>query len=1040
LPTAASDPEAELQKELQAMFEVDSQEHLQTYFQLAQQLNAASWVADIQTIYRAIHTIKGSAVTVGADAVLHAAMVLEDLLSDLRYLEIAPPLEDGQLHRMLLEAGELLGSCLQFSSTEADTRSAIEPTVNRIKTLHESIQLQYIPNWDELTQVHQEFAEQGFDLVILELEMAINQLPEQDIPHPTVTTAAQVLAQLQQIGQDLQLAEDWSTLLDRATQLQHIPVANVWRQQWPVYFDLLKHCAKQSGQLTPAQQDRLTALSSTLSSLDLNPLPESLTLAEPLASPTKEEPSGGLDVALVPELNAELDVDLDFSFDDLPLDLDLASMASVIPEESAIDTANSVGHQIANLGTTEPDEFADFDDAFLEAADQMDFDGLLALNLDEPEVAEQKTLSLELDQMIDPKQTLPGLFPALEQTVEPRSSSTSETVAETFGERKRDIKIPVPLERLDQSSQRVVETLLTARSAFNETSTLQTQLAQLTVLTQESVQYISRLRQLQDDYALLRDLSDQQESTSGVSLERYRQGYTTINRLLENILRMSELGAELEGISQQTVGSLRQLNHNISQLKDGIETSRLIPFRNLTLRARAILRDLTNRYGKPVHLEIKGEQIELDAGVIQQLEPVLLHLLRNAYDHGIETTDERLNQGKPVQATIAIALERRGNLYRLFLRDDGRGIDGQKIGQLAQKRGFALTQTQTAADLLTVLCQPGFSSRSTVSEVSGRGVGMDVVAEKIASIGGHLHLETQWGQGTTFIIEIPAPQLLVSCVLLQVGEHTVALPTDDILETMMAGAMQIQSPATDQQHWQITTERGTAPGYALATFWQQSLTELAETAICIRTRTSVFESSAEVWLLADDLLGQEELLIQSLPHPLVSPAGLLGVSLQPDGRLLSVLDPVTLADSFATGKPVVIPSQEEGDSIPRVDATQTILVVDDAALMRRRLESSLNTYGYMTFTCSDGQEAWQWLQVNGTPDLMITDVEMPHMDGFTLIDRCRQSDMNMPILVVSSRLSEEWGKEAERLGANDYLNKGFSTPDLLNRVKACLEE
>ena len=188
---------------------------------------------------------------------------------------------------------------------------------------------------------------------------------------------------------------------------------------------------------------------------------------------------------------------------------------------------------------------------------------------------------------------------------------------------------------------------------------------------------------------------------------------------------MSELGAELEGTTQQTVGSLGQLNRNISQLKDGIETSRLVPFSNLTLRARAILRDLTNRYGKPAVLNIKGEQVELDAGVMQQLEPALLHLLRNAYDHGIESMDERLSQGKPVEATIQITLERRGNLYRLLLQDDGRGIDGQKVSRIAQEQGFALTQTQTSADLIAVLCQPGFSSRSTVSEVSGqrRGYG-----------------------------------------------------------------------------------------------------------------------------------------------------------------------------------------------------------------------------------------------------------------------------------------------------------------------------
>ncbi len=1024
----SSDPEAELQKELQAMFEIDSQEHLQTYFQLAQQLNPSSWVADIQNIYRAIHTIKGSAVTVGADAVLHAAMVLEDLLSDLRYLEDAPPLEDGMLHRMLLEAGELLGSCLQLSGPEA--QATVVPTVNRIKTLHEQIQLQYLPNWDELTQVHQEFAEQGFDLVILDLEMAVNQLCDPSVPAQTLVTAEQMLAQLQQIGQDLQLAEDWSRLLDSATQLKQYPSTDLWRQQWPIYFDLLKHCAKQSGQLTPEQQEMWATLTTAL-----------LEAPSPDASPDREtSPNLVADSALA--LGPDLDLDPDISFDDLDLEADLSfgdlelDLETTAPEASTpSDLVSPSLHEnqiadleLANLNDmADLDDMADLSDEFLTEADDLDFDSLIELDLGTTHISENENLSVELEDIVDPKTTLPGLFPNLEPSATPAPLSPTTDV-------KRDIKIPVPLERLNQSSQQVVETLLTARSAFNESSALQVQLAQLTALTQESAEYISRLRQLQDDYALLRDISDVQDSDSGVSMERYRQGYTTINRLLENILRMSELGAELGGISQQTVSSLGQLSRNISQLKDGIETSRLVPFSNLTLRARAILRDLTNRYDKPARLEITGEQVELDAGVVQQLEPALLHLLRNAYDHGIEPMEQRLQQGKPVQATIQMTLERRGNLYRLLLQDDGQGIDAQKVSQIAKERGFALTQTQTAADLVAVLCQPGFSSRSTVSEVSGRGVGMDVVASQITNIGGRLHVDTQVGQGTTFIIEIPAPQLLVPCILLKVGERIVALPTDDVQETMMVGATQLQPPQEEGKlQWQLSTESGMASGYTLAAFWHES-TNVSDTAICVHLSV---EDDNDVWLIADDLLGQEELLIQPLPHPLVSPPALLGVSLQADGQLLSVLDPVELAQTLATRQPQASRVQNETNTTLS-EGVQTILVVDDAALMRRRLESSLNTYGFTTFTCSDGQEAWQWLQANGTPDLMITDVEMPNMDGFTLIDRCRQSNMEMPILVVSSRLSEEWGKEAERLGANDYLNKGFSTPELINCVKTHL--
>ena len=1036
LPPAplGSDPEAELQKELQAMFEIDSQEHLQTYIHLAQKLTPASWVADIQNIYRAIHTIKGSAVTVGADAVLHAAMVLEDLLSDLRYLEEAPALEDGQLHRMLLEAGELLGSCLELSSRR-DTETSVEPTVNRIKTLHEQIHLQYIPNWDELTQVHQEFAEQGFDLVVLELEMAVNQLSDHGIPSQTAATARQMLDQLQQIGQDLQLAEDWSTLLSSAAQLQQISVATLWRQQWPQYFDLLKHCAKQSGQLTPTQQETLTAL--IAEQADASLLAESL----PTAEPAQVDSVQGIDMA------ADLDLDTDFSLDpldaeadldltamapDLTLDLpdlalDLEAMSPDLLETPTLSTPDLNIGLTANMEIADLDEMADLSDEFLEDATEVDFTSFLELDLEESGSAVEEKILAAPGQTSDPTPALPGLFPAPEQNQTPRPAAASTP------DIKQDIKIPVPLKRLNQSSQQVVETLLTARSAFNKSSTLQTQLSQLTSLTQESAQYISRLRQLQDDYALLRDISDVQESDSGLTLERYRQGYTTINRLLENILRMSELGAELEGVSQETVGTLGHLNRNITQLKDGIETSRLVPFRNLTLRARAILRDLTNRYGKPALLEIKGEQVELDAGVVQQLEPALLHLLRNAYDHGIESMEERLNQAKSIEATIQITLERRGNLYRFLLQDDGRGIDGEKVSKIAQERGFALTQTQTPSDLVAVLCQPGFSSRSSVSEVSGRGVGMDVVANQIANIGGRLQIETQLGQGTTFIIEIPAPQLLVPCILLQVGERTVALPTDDIQETMMASSMDIQPPPGNDLQWQISTERGDASGYSLSAFWNKS-SVLSDTTICVRTRPSSQQNARDVWLVADDLLGQEELLIQPLPAPLVSPQALLGVSLQADGRLLTVLDPIALATTLATHKPIALAEPEHTPSPTLADTVQTILVVDDAALMRRRLESSLNTYGFVTITCSDGLEAWQWLQANGTPDLMITDVEMPNMDGFTLIDRCRQSGLTMPILVVSSRLSEEWGKEAERLGANDYLDKGFSTPELINRV------
>jgi CheY-like chemotaxis protein len=307
---------------------------------------------------------------------------------------------------------------------------------------------------------------------------------------------------------------------------------------------------------------------------------------------------------------------------------------------------------------------------------------------------------------------------------------------------------------------------------------------------------------------------------------------------------------------------------------------------------------------------------------------------------------------------------------------------------------------------------------------------MDVVAHQIAAIGGKLRLDTEMGKGSTFSIEVVAAQLLVSCVLLRVGDRTVALPTTDLLETVLLSTIESKL-VKDRSHWQITTAAGVSPGFSLASYWQEFSTFLPEYAIGLRCR---LEDNSAVWLIADDLLYQSDLSINPLPSPLMPPDGLLGVSLQPDGRLISVLDPIALTD--------VLQSQARNDTpTPKSTietTTTTILVVDDAALMRRRLSASLTTAGYVVHTCGDGLEALKWLETNELPAMMITDMEMPNMDGLTLIDRCRQTGIEIPILVVSSRLSEGWSNEAKRVGANNYLNKGFTTDQLLTTVRDLL--
>jgi chemotaxis protein histidine kinase CheA len=1018
--------EEQLQSELREMFVVDTQQHLASYFDIVKRLNAASWATDIQHIYRAIHTIKGGAVTVEADGMLYGATVLEDLLSDLRYLEIAPDLTDGVLIKMLLEAGELLASTMEVNATGELAAQRVAPTTDRLQAMQGQIKQLYLLEWNEQKQLHQEFADEGFDLVVLELEISVERMTD-GVSEKMRQGGVSTVEQLLQIGQDIELDSSWhQVLVDFQSWLLRAD-ALTWRSQLLGYLGILKECVRNSGILDDRLQANLAALYGSYLS------EERLT--------NDHAPSE--DWLADDEL-----VDLDFEtyalFDDLLASENLNHPELLdAPAEGLAEDCDS------------PDDFELFDES-LELLDEAlatcnvsdasdaeefsaDFSGLLD-DWDDEDVTITQADGFELDFILADERDLELTAAATTDEVEDYAILDEILVNDdlfvpvtpaqaTNLDARRQIQVPVPLERLDRAAQQVADTLLSARGVMNLSQQLQAQLVQLAELTNDSTQFIAHLRQLQDDYALLRQYSN--EPSSNVSIERYRQGYTSINRLLENILRMSELGREIEISTQQTTNSLVGLDRHILNLKDRIESSRLVPFRNLTMRARAILRDLTNRYDKPAELVIDNESIELDAGVVQQLEPVLLHLLRNAYDHGLESPTIRQVKGKSPTGKIRISLKRRGNVYILEIGDDGAGINASEIARKAQVKGFGLTNTGTAAGLLAVLCQPGLSSRDAVSEVSGRGVGMDVVASQVEVMGGKLSLQTVLGQGTTFFVEVPAPQLLVSCVLLQVGDRTIAIPTEEVLETILIDNRAIKTATA----WQIPLANSLVTAWDMNSYWQQPVATLGETAIAIRSRWHSFQQQAE-WLIADDLIGQVELLLSPLPHPIVPPTGMLGVSLQPDGSLISVFDPGAVLNKLRFQ--VTVPDTGRAAQNVSVAVTQ-ILVVDDAALMRRRIESSLNNHGFATHSCGDGVEALQWIEANGAPTLLITDIEMPQMDGFTLVDRCRQQGLQMPIVVVSSRLSEEWSREAKRLGANHYLNKGFKTNELLDTVRSLLQ-
>lgn len=1112
--------EIELQQELRQLFDLDTQKYIQVYLTTVQQLQPSTWKADIQQLYRAIHTIKGGAATVGSGAILAISKVLEDLLSDLRYLEQAPPLEDGKLQQSLLEAGELLSGSLDLNDAEAAS-----PIANYIQTLHQTIKHSYMGEMDEQAMLWQEFADQGFDLVVLDLDMAIEAIApapgEQALPESALESLVTTVETLNQIGNDLNLGQQWQELLNQAQQFQQNLQPSYWQQQVPQWLQALKASARQGGKPNLTNSAPLNQQNPTSSQPDIDPelaqlfaidtqkdLQTYLTLVPQLANLDWKETIQQLYRSIhtikggAATIGADPILQVAAALEDILSDLRNQESAPALGDGNIIKFLQEAGElllgalsleqvpqasvdQIRNWRVTiqtdyltEMDEkkllykeFAEqgFDLVVLEleialeqlrpdqpipestqAIAQQTIDQLqeigteLEMGKDWQKMLEQGMQILGQPQANKWQQQLPNYLQNLKQcaklggnlpaaptiTTQPETRKRRTTTAKPV-DSLADVQIPVPLERLERSSQFLVQALMSTRAAQGFYQAMHDNLIPLISLAKNSVQYINQLREMQDDFATL-DVAQAKEQNGGVQVEGYRQGYMAINRLLEINLRLIELSAEINESSRQTDESLKKLDLGLRGLQQTIEESRLVPFEGLALRARGILRDLTVRVGKPANLTVIGEKTELDAGTLRNLEPVMLHLIRNSYDHGIESPELRRQRQKPERGQIEIAIARRGSVFVLEIKDDGSGIDADKIKQIAQNKGLPLTDTSSSEKLLAVLCQSGFTSTTSVSDISGRGVGMDVVASQVIAMGGQLTLETQVGVGTKFRIQLPVPHIFVRCMLVQAGDRIFAIPAAEIFTTMVIDDLLHQTVDQPTHNLEIEEETGMVPALKLIEYWKGDgrVAPLIPNSVAVRTKLA--DSNDGIWLIADFLYGQNDLLVNPVPPPLECPLGIFGVSLLADGTLVPVIDGKTMIEAILgkTRFNLGIHSQSSSQQTH----SQDILMVDDAALMRRRIESALTAKGYVVHTCGDGLEAWEWLQNNPQPALLLTDIEMPRMDGFTLIDRCRQANKDMPIVVISSRLAEEWSKETRRIGANDYLTKGFSTADLLEKV------
>ena len=529
-------------------------------------------------------------------------------------------------------------------------------------------------------------------------------------------------------------------------------------------------------------------------------------------------------------------------------------------------------------------------------------------------------------------------------------------------------------------------------------------------------------------------LREQQKEGDFDPLEMDR--YDALHVLSRAITEAVQDGQELVQQAQTDTGNasaaLRDESYALIDQHRELLAARLIPAKTMVPRLKRNVAQTASTTGKQVVLQIVGDGVMMDADVLTRLTDPLLHLLRNAVDHGIETPEERQAQGKYPQGTVTVAFKRIGQEVEIVVSDDGRGLDLGRIAEKAVAFGLVSQGTNlTESELLRMILRPGFSTRDRVTEVSGRGVGMDVVNDRIAALKGRLDINSMPFAGSRFTLHVPVSSGVAHALVVQCAQESVALSTDQVVVVLPAG----QAGMTrDGEKLVLTHDDQQYPAFVLSQwlgFEETATLSLADAAL----RLPVLVKGAEgtIALLVDAVIDSRELILQGIGQLARRIRGVIGGALRADGRPLFLIDVAELERAARSSVQMVSSSALRR----RLAVARTrVLVVDDALSVRRSMQQLLGDAGYDVATAADGFEAIEQIRFK-RPSLLLTDLEMPNLNGLELTRRVRevQQWMAMPIVMITSRAGDKHRQIAAEAGVDVYLTKPYLDADLLAHVK-----
>ena len=532
-----------------------------------------------------------------------------------------------------------------------------------------------------------------------------------------------------------------------------------------------------------------------------------------------------------------------------------------------------------------------------------------------------------------------------------------------------------------------------------------------------------------------------------LEMDRYTEFHSTAAEVIETAETISQSATKLDTLAMKFERSTDQLRRITEQLRSRVMQLRVVSFSRAVDHLPRALRDMCLTYDKDVNLLLVGRDTKIDESLLDALRDPLVHLVRNAFDHGIEMPEVRQANGKPASGQIEIEARHQGGQTIITVADDGKGIDPEIIRRKVVKKGLATeeqAQEFSIAELYDFLFWPGFSTVEEVNDLSGRGVGLDVVRTNLRTVRGTVKVDSRLGKGTSFIIKLPLLLSITEALMVKTDRNKIAVPLDAVEEILHIKASEVHTAGNQPMLWwrdefirfvrlQDLLE------YSVLGPDAPSPDPLTQDHIPVLVLAS---SEGMLAVAVERLIGQQEIVVKPLPPPLSKPRGVLGSTILGDGKVVTILDVDDLVGQPLTNSSIAPVSGKVSHLAPTSTEAPQILVVDDSYTIRQLLSLMLTRARYRVVQAKDGVDALEKLQNGLDCSLAIVDIEMPRMDGFELLRSMRSTQRfaNIPVAMLTSRSGEKHRQMAMELGANQYFTKPYSEAQLLEAIPKLLKQ